>query len=84
MELTPIEDIASSSISAEAKKYGITHSRFIASGGEGEMHISIWGLTGPDGIEFRVARTNGDPVWEEQDLGEFAELLKSVGLSDFR
>ena len=79
-ELIAIEDIGSTYIKAEAAKHGITHARFIAEGGEGENHITIWGLTGADGIEFRVANTNGDPVWEEQDLADFAELLESVGI----
>lgn len=80
-DLTAIEDINSSYIQSEAQEHGITHARFIAEGGEGENHITIWGLTGADGIEFRVANTNALPVWEEQDAAEFAELLESVGIN---
>jgi len=81
INLVPIEDINSSYIQAEAKSHGITYARFIGEAGEGEMHITVWGLTGADGFEFRVAETNGGPVWEEQDLEEFAELLGSVGFA---
>ena len=78
---TPIEDINSSSIQAEAREHGITHATFIASGGENEMHITVWELSGSDGIPFRVANTNGEPVWEEQDGAIFRELLESVGIA---
>ena len=76
--LTAIGDLNSSEIARVAAMYNITHARFIAEGGEDERHISIWGLTGPDGLEFRVARTNGGVVWEEDDLGDFADLMASI------
>jgi len=52
----------------------------VAEGGDGESHISVWEFIGPDGYLGRVANTNADPVWEEADAGEFAELLESVGI----
>lgn len=77
-----IDDIDSASIQAEARRLGITDATFIAEGGEGEYHISVWELINPaDGIAFRVAKTNGEPVWEEPDPAEFAELLESVGIA---
>ena len=75
-----IEDINSTYIQAEAKRLGIEYARLIAEGGEGENHITVWRLTTPDGFAFRVANTNGEPVWEEQDPAVFAELLESVGI----
>lgn len=78
--MIPIEDINSSGIRREAEEHGITHVRFLGEGGEGENHITVYGLMSPNGYEYRVANTNGLPVWEEQDLGEFAELLASVGV----
>jgi hypothetical protein len=30
--------------------------------------------------DMRVADTNGDPIWEEQDHAAFAELLESEGI----
>lgn len=78
--LTPIEDINSTGIQAEADKHAITHATFIDEGGEGENYITVWELTGADGIGFRVADTNGEPVWEEADMEIFADLLASVGI----
>jgi hypothetical protein len=78
--LTPIEELNSAGIEAEAKALGISAARFLTEGGEGENHISVWELTGPDGFTFRVAKTNADPIWEEQDIAIFAELLESVGI----
>ena len=77
---TPIAEINSSYIQAEAAKAGITEATFIAEGGEGENFITVWSLTDHNGFTFRVANTNGEPVWEEQDVAEFAELLASVGI----
>lgn len=75
-----IEEVNSTYIQAEAKRLGITEATLIAEGGDGENHITVWELTGPDGSTFRVANTNAEPVWEEQDPAVFAELLESVGI----
>jgi hypothetical protein len=75
-----INDINSSYIRDELADAGITHVRFIAEGGEGENHIVVYGYPTAYG-ECRVAKTNALPVWEEADLGEFAELLESAEIS---
>lgn len=48
--------------------------------GEGENQIKVYKLPlpGSDGCTQRVAETNGDPVWEENDPAAFAELLESL------
>ena len=79
-DIRPITDIGSTYIEAEANRLGITEAAFEAEGGEGENHISVWALTSRDGFIFRVANTNAEPVWEEQDPAVFAELLESVGI----
>ena len=82
MELTPISEINSSYIQHEAALQGVTHARYVGEAGEGENHITVWELTGLDGYTFRVANTNGLPIWEEDDMQEFAEMLSSVGFHE--
>ena len=53
---------------------------FVGAGGEGENRITVYSFRDADGYTCRVAATNAIPVWEEQDMGEFAELLESVGV----
>ena len=45
-------------------------------GKTGDQLVIVWRVRG-----VRVASTNGDPVWEESDLAEFAELLESEGIT---
>lgn len=45
-------------------------------GKAGDQLVIVWRVRG-----VRVASTNGDPVWEENDTAEFAELLESEGIT---
>ena len=45
-------------------------------GKAGDRLVIVWRVRG-----VRVASTNGDPVWEEADAAEFAELLESEGIN---
>ena len=77
---TSIEDINSSYIKLELAPLGITHLRFLAEGGEGENHVSVWAFAGSDGIESRVINTNAEPIWEEGDPEDFADLIADLGI----
>ncbi len=42
---------------------------------QGDARVMVFELRG-----VRVAATNGDPAWEEQDAVAFAELMESEGI----
>lgn len=44
-------------------------------GKQSDARVLVFELRG-----VRVAATNGDPVWEEQDTAAFAELMESEGI----
>lgn len=81
-----IAEFNSAGIRAEAESLGITHMRSIGGGyaeghdGEADYYVGFYALPHPKGWEFRVANTNGDPVWEEADEAGFAELAESCGV----
>jgi len=73
-----IEDINSASIEKLATELGIDELEFIGKYyhpdfPDSEDHsIKIYEF--PAG--FRVGQTNGEPIWEENDLQEWAEMLE--------
>ena len=72
-----IDDINSGGIAYEARKAGITSVTKLGDNGKsGDARVTIYQLG-----DVRVASTNGDPVWEEQCLATFAELLESEGIA---
>ena len=85
MNAINIETINSAGICSEMRRIGATEAKFIGSGeweeGNVNSRCTFFAITNPsNGFEFRVADTNGDPVWEEEDLGAFAELAESCGV----
>ena len=81
-----IANFNSSGIRAGAN--GATHMRLIGCGqydgrDGNDNQVCFYAL--PDmyheGCEYRVANTNGDPVWEEQDEAEFEELAEHCGVT---
>lgn len=76
----------SAGIRAEAESVGITHMRSIGGGyaegheGEADYYVGFYALPHPGGWEFRVANTNGAPVWEEAYPAAFAALAESCGV----
>jgi len=81
-----IAEYNSSGIRAIARQAGISHMRLIGSGylpgheDQPDYRITFFALP-YQGYEMRVADTNGDPIWEEEDQQYFAELAKSVGVT---
>lgn len=76
-----INDYNSASIKAIASKLGVTHMELI-----GEGHAD-GDTNNPNSLirffkigETRVADTNGDPIWEEEDMQAFAELADECGV----
>ena len=71
-----IRDCKSVGIRSEAAKLGIEEIELIADNGEtGDARVEIYQV-GP----VRVASTNGDPIWEEEDPRAFAEFIEIEGL----
>lgn len=71
-----IEDCKSIGIRIEMEKSGLTEIEMIGDNGKlGDQRIEIYQVGA-----VRVANTNGDPIWEEQDFVAFAELLESEGI----
>jgi hypothetical protein len=68
-----VDEINSAGIQYEAKKAGVTTATMLEQHGDGDSRITIYELNG-----VRVADTNGDPVWEEDDPEAFAELLSAA------
>ena len=81
-----IAEFNSSGIRAEAKKAGITHMRKIGGGfvegheNEADWYVGFYAIPHPKYGDFRVANTNGDPVWEENDAQAFADLAEQCGV----
>ena len=82
-----IANFNSADIRAEARALGITHMRAIGVGcpegreDQADYRVDFYALPHPDGYEFRVANTNGDPVWDEADPQAFADLAESCGVA---
>ena len=76
--LIEVADINSDGIISECEKLGITHIELLDEGhSDGDTN-------NPNSrVRFylvgcvRVADTNGDPIWEEDDFATFAELIKA-------
>lgn len=81
-----IAEFNSAGIRSEAEALGITHMRSIGGGyaagheGQADYYVGFYAMPHPHGWEFRVANTNGDPVWEEADQQAFTELAESCGV----
>ena len=73
-------EINSTYIQAEAEREGLHSFDLEAEGGDGENHITVYTYIDRAGFTGRVAATNGLPVWEDADPGEFLWLLQSVGI----
>jgi len=85
MSTINIENINSAGITSEMRRVGATTATLIGSGewedGNPNTRCTFFAITNPEsGFEFRVADTNGDPAWEEEDIGAFAELAESCGV----
>ncbi len=73
-----IDDINSCGIAIEARAAGINLITELATNGKsGDAKITIYQVG-----DVRVADTNGDPIWEEQDRAAFAELLDTEGIKN--
>lgn len=76
-----ISSYNSASIKAIASKLGVAHMELIAQGrADGDSN-------NPNSLirffkigETRVADTNGDPIWEDEDMQAFAELAAECGV----
>lgn len=69
-----IEDINSAGIQAQARKDGITELELIGDNGErGDAKITVYRFG-----STKVANTNADPIWEEQDPKAWAELMETI------
>ena len=44
-------------------------------GKSGDARVLVFEVAG-----VRVAKTNADPIWEEQDVAAFAEMLAAEGI----
>jgi hypothetical protein len=72
-----ISDINSAGIAHHAKLDGITTVTLLGDNGKsGDARVTVYQFGA-----VRVANTNGDPVWEEQDRATFAELLENEGIA---
>ena len=78
-----ISEFNSAGICAAAHELRIKYMRLIGGGyikeheGECDWYVSFYALPHPNGKwEFRVANTNSDPIWEEADTEEFADLAQ--------
>lgn len=87
MTTVNIENLNSIGITVEMRRIGATDAELIGSGhSDGDPNnpnslVTFYAITNPaNGFEFRVADTNGDPVWEEEDMGAFAELAEDCGV----
>ena len=82
-----VAEFNSAGIRAEALRAGITHMRKVGGGfvsgheGAADWYVGFYAmLNKKEGCEYRVANTNGDPVWEEQDTQAFADLAEQCGV----
>ena len=84
----PVYDIEialfnSADIQRNAVQLGATHMRFLDRGYSDDNPsnpnslVTFFAIPDREGHEWRVANTNGDPVWEEQDPTVFAELVEA-------
>jgi hypothetical protein len=75
-EIIDIRRINSRGISRQGKIEGIDTVTHLGDNGKnGDGRVTVYRLG-----DMRVADTNGDPVWEEQDEAAFAELLETEGI----
>ena len=75
-EIIDIRRINSRGISRQANIEGIAFATLLGHNGKcGDARVTIYQLG-----DVRVANTNGDPIWEEQCLATFSELLESEGI----
>ena len=80
-----IQDFNSSGILATARSTGTTHMRHLGAGfavpGDCNSLINFYALPHKNGYEYRVADTNGDPLWEECDPQAFADIANQCGVA---
>lgn len=82
-----IAEYNSAGIRAIALECGATRMRHLGTGhSDGNLDnpnsaVSFYELLGSDGFPYRVADTNGDPVWEDEDSQAFAELAHGCGVA---
>jgi hypothetical protein len=75
-EIIDIRRINSRGIARQAKMDGIAFATKLGDNGKnGDSRVTVYQLG-----DVRVADTNGDPIWEEQCVATFAELLESEGI----
>jgi hypothetical protein len=75
-EIIDIRRINSRGIARQAKAEGIAFATELGDNGKnGDARVTVYQLG-----DMRVADTNGDPIWEEQDHAAFAELLETEGI----
>lgn len=79
--------LSSQGIKIEAAKYGITVADRIGGGycegheNNPDWYVGFYSLINPiNKLEFRVADTNGDPLWEEEYPDLFADLARQCGV----
>lgn len=48
--------------------------------GSNDWTIGLYKVETPEGFETRAMSTNGDPVWEENDLQAFSDMLEEYGV----
>lgn len=81
MKTIHISEINSAGIVSEAKAAGLSNVELIGEydhpshPGSSDWSIRLYELNG-----VRVADTNGEPVWEEDDRSAFADLLEEYGV----
>lgn len=82
LEMVAVDDINSAGIRAACEKEGIDQIALIGRyehpehPGSNDWAIRLYAIS-----DWRVADTNGDPVWEVADPAEFATLLADYDIS---
>lgn len=81
MQTIHISEINSAGIAAEARKAGLSTVELVGEfdhpdhQGSGDWMIRLYEVNG-----VRVADTNGLPIWEEDDIEAFTDLLEEYGV----
>lgn len=71
-----VENIRARDIQIAANEAGITLVEYLGDNGKaGDERVTVYRIG-----DVRVAATNGDSVWEEQDIAAFRELVESEGI----
>ena len=77
------EEFEGSEVAGEAQLVGAKYARLLGRGDCGGMDgkVFFYEMLHSDGTVTRFAKTNGDPVWEENDYDAFRELAYESGVS---